>query len=622
MRILSTLLMGCLLAWAGAAQAQNAPVRLEAESGTLGADWTSPTQAGVQYVTITPTATINAQNPGTAARVVSYSVTFPGPGSYDLYARVRVGAAAANDDSFYYANGFGTKAPTDDTSWIICNNLNVAGYTDGGVAVDGAGAATNNVWKWINLSKFNGGEAPVSFTVDANNLTQTFQIGAREDGFDIDKFVFGATGLYFTVPDLDAGAQGSTTPPVVFTPTGQPIAQGKSKFLGGVYSTPQLPFFTVYWNQVVPENAGKWGSVEATRDQMNWTELDAAYKLAKDNNFPFRFHVLLWGSQQPVWIENLPAAEQLAEINQWMAAVAQRYPDLDLVEVVNEPTNDPPLNGYTGNNGTNTPGGGGGNYYEALGGAGSTGWDWIIKGFELARQHFPKARLMLNDYGVASSTANAQRYLSIINLLKERNLIDAVGIQGHAFETRNITAANLGANLDIIASAGKPLYVTEMDIDGVNAAGQLDDAAQLAEYQRIFPVFWTHPAVRGVTLWGYRPGHWRTNQGAYLAKADNTERAALTWLRSYVANTVLSRRQALASSVQLYPNPTVDGHFLLNRTDKVTALRVFDTQGRLVHQQTPHRRSTLEVRLALAPGLYVVQLEEAGHLTTRSLIVN
>jgi endo-1,4-beta-xylanase len=94
-----------------------------------------------------------------------------------------------------------------------------------------------------------------------------------------------------------------------------PIAAGKSKFLGNIYSAAQLPGFNQYWNQVTPENAGKWGSVEATRDVMNWSDLDAAYKLAKDNGFPFKLHVLIWGSQQPAWIENLPPAEQLEEIS-------------------------------------------------------------------------------------------------------------------------------------------------------------------------------------------------------------------------------------------------------------------------------------------------------------------
>ncbi|GAA4381191.1 endo-1,4-beta-xylanase [Hymenobacter koreensis] len=609
----------------GSAAAQNAPVLQQAESGTLGADWTTPpAQAGVQYVTITPTATINAQNPGTAARVISYAVTFPGAGSYDLYARVRVNAGGANDDSFYYGNGFGTKAPADDNAWITVNQLNAVGYASGSgnVAVEGAGGAGTGVWKWINLSRFNGGEVPISFTVAAGGLAQTFQIGAREDGLDIDKLVFGQTGLYFTPDQFDNNQQGSSTPPVTFTPSGPPMAQGKSKFLGGVYSTSQKPFFNRYFNQVTPENAGKWGSVEATRNQMNWAELDSAYNLARRNGFPFKMHTLIWGQQQPIWIETLSPADQLAEINEWFAAVAQRYPNIDQIEVVNEPTNDLPLNGSTGNNGPNNPGGGAGNYYNALGGAGTTGWDWVITSFQLARQYFPNSQLMINDYSVINTQANAQRYLGIVNLLVQRNLVDAVGIQGHAFSTRGVPAATLASNLTLLASAGKPLYITELDIDGVNSAGQLDDAVQLTEYQRIFPTLWEHPAVRGITLWGYRPGHWRTTQVAYLANADNTERAALVWLKNYVRTTVLGTRQLAETAVRMFPNPAANGRVSFTGTADLTRLRITDLRGRVVHEQVLHRQPSVDLLLKLAAGLYVVQLtEQNGGLITSKLLV-
>ncbi|UOQ71527.1 endo-1,4-beta-xylanase [Hymenobacter cellulosilyticus] len=593
------------------ASAQNAPVPLQAESGTLGADWTSPTAAGVTYVTVVPTATIAAQNPGTAARVITYSVTFPGPGTYDLYARVRVGAATANDDSFYYGNGFGTKSPTNDNDWITINQVAGVGYTTGTQVVDGAGSAQSNVWKWVNMSKIGGAETPISFTVAAGSLTQTFQVGAREDGFDIDKIVFGQTGLYFTVNNLDNGQQGSVNPPPPpFTPVGPPMATGKPKFLGGVHSAPQLANFSAYWNQVVPENAGKWGSVEATRDVMNWTELDAAYKLAKDNGYPFRMHVLTWGSQQPTWIATLPAAEQLAEINQWYAAVAQRYPAIDFLEVVNEPLHQPP-----------GPNSGGGNYLEALGGSGTTGWDWVITSFQLARQYFPTTKLMLNDYSVENTATSAQRYLGIVNLLKARNLIDAVGIQGHAFSTRGLPAADLNTNLNTLASAGLPLYITELDIDGVNAQNQLDDAVQLAEYQRVFPVFWLHPAVKGVTMWGYRPGHWRTAQGAFLVNDDNSERSAMVWLKNYVKSTVLGVSKADDATVSLSPNPAVNGQFTLRSTETLSAVRVLDVRGQLVQEVALRNQSFVNMQLNVRPGLYVVQLINGQTVSSKKLLV-
>ena len=105
-------------------------------------------------------------------------------------------------------------------------------------------------------------------------------------------------------------------------------------------------------------------------------------------------------------------------------------------------------------------------------------------------------------------------------------------MQGHAFSTRVPSAVTI-ANLDRLATAGLPIYVTELDIDGPT------DEVQLADYQRIFPAFWEHPAVRGITLWGYRPGHWRTAQGAYIVLENGAERPAMLWLKDYVANTAL-----------------------------------------------------------------------------------
>ena len=129
------------------------------------------------------------------------------------------------------------------------------------------------MWKWVKLSAFDGGEPPVAgFVVAARQRsTQTFQVAGREDGLWLDKFAFGRQGVFFTVFDLDNGLPGTTVPPPPpYVPPGPPIATGKPKFLGGVSSPSQDLNFTAYWNQVTPENAGKWGSVEATRDVMNW----------------------------------------------------------------------------------------------------------------------------------------------------------------------------------------------------------------------------------------------------------------------------------------------------------------------------------------------------------------
>lgn len=303
------------------------------------------------------------------------------------------------------------------------------------------------------------------------------------------------------------------------TPSSNAIAAGQPKFLGSAHSPLQGQDFLQYWNKVTPENAGKWGEVEEQRDLMVWDRLDTAYRLAKDNGLPFQMHVMVWGNQQPEWIRSLPPDEQRAEIEEWFAAVAERYPDIDIVEVVNEPLHDPPTQDDED----------GGNYAEALGGAGESGWDWVLESFRLARTYFPRAKLMLNDYSITNTPADATRYHAIIQLLQADRLVDVIGVQGHAFSTTTETPMSVHReSLDLLASTGLPIHVTELDIDGPT------DEQQLADMQRIFPVFWEHPGVEGITLWGFRPGVWRTEQRAYLIDREGRERPALQWLREYV----------------------------------------------------------------------------------------
>ncbi|MBJ6145063.1 endo-1,4-beta-xylanase [Hymenobacter sp. BT559] len=529
--------------------AQNAPVPFEAESGTsttppvagatigdwiIGSTTASGTVPAATYITTKTDQAGYATGssvPTTAARVLTYSITFPGAGSYDLYARIWVGPGGFSDDSYYNATSFGVKSPTTSGDWRLQNGLASAGYVASSTQpVDGLGTAgfsanaMTPLWKWVNLSKFGSG---ASFTVPAGNLTQTLQIGAREDGLYFDKFVFGQTGLNFTVANLDAGTQGSA---VVVTPgpapTGSPIAMGKPKYLSSAYSTAQSPYFGVYWDGTTPENGGKWGVAEGTRGSYNWAEADAAYAQAVATGGPFRFHTLIWGAQQPTWLttSGLSDADKLAAIKDWYQAVATHFQGkrIDFIDVVNEPTHQPP---------TGAAGPDGGAYLNALGGSGATGWDWVITAFQMARQYFPNSKLMLNEYSVENEPNRAATYVGIAKLLKDRGLIDAIGIQGHSFSLAPTSTASIQANMATLASANLPLYITEFDLDGAT------DAQQLADYQRIFPLFWENPAVRGITMWGYRPGHWRTNQGAYIANADNSERPALTWLRSYVAST-------------------------------------------------------------------------------------
>ncbi|UCD37974.1 MAG: endo-1,4-beta-xylanase [Fidelibacterota bacterium] len=522
------------------------PVIVEAESGEVGADFNILQVDTVHYVSIQ--TNLIAYNPGSSARMISYEVTFPDTGTYDLFVRLRIGPASWDDDSFFYGNGFGEKDSTTDADWIFVNGLAAAGFSNPGDVVLEAGALGSGVWKWVNLShNAYQGDTTLHFTILEDSRTDTFQIGAREDGLDIDKLAFGKSYLYYTVDNLDNREPGSTELPHEGY-EGPPLASNQPKFVGNIYSLSQVANFAAYWNQVTPENAGKWGSVESTRDVMNWSGLDAAYNLAKNNDFPFHFHVLVWGAQQPAWIDGLQLAEQLEEITEWFQAVADRYDDIDYLEVVNEP-----LPGHNPPDGT----GDRANYKAALGSDGETGWDWVLNAFRMARDIFPPdTKLMINEFNILSAPPGSialADYLTIIRLLQAEDLIDIIGAQGHAFST-TVPVVDMRRNLDSLAATGLPIQITELDIDGTS------DAIQLQSYQRIFPALYEHPGVEGITLWGWRRGLWRDAQGAYILNQDGSERPALVWLRDYLDTVDVSVPVAvedfagLPNAFQLYPN--------------------------------------------------------------------
>lgn len=602
------------------------PVIAEAESGVRGSNFPVLHDGAVSYVAVA-TNFITGGSPGDTSRMITYQVTFADSGKYNLYARVRVGAGGFDDDSFFYGNGFGLKRDTATADWIIVNGLASAGFSDATAVVGGPGALGSGVWKWVNLKNAYQSTPGQPFVVNNDSLDQTFQIGGRENGLDIDKLAFGKTSLSFTVANLDSVQAGTSETPVDTNAIwkGPAIASGMSKFIGCSYAGTDTNF-TKYWNQVTPENAGKWGSVGVTPDtsQWTWTGLDAAYNFAKSNHLIFKDHCLIWGAQQPAWISSLDSAAQAGYIETWFRMVGQRYPDMDQIDVVNEP-----LPGHNPPDGIS----GRANYKNALGGNGATGWDWVIKAFTLARQYLPNTKLLLNDFGIINDNGATTSFLQIINLLKSRSLIDGIGVQGHRFELEGADTNMIKGNLSRLAATGLPIYITEFDLGNLGNSGTPNDATQLGLYQRIFPVLWRHPGVKGITLWGYREGQvWQTT--CFLVRYTGTSRPALTWMAQFVKDNPVSVAEPAAivpaafELEQNFPNPfnpTTSIRYGVPRSSQVT-LTVFDMLGReirtLVNEVQPAGQYTVDFDgRDLASGVYFYRLSSGSFNAAKKFVM-
>ena len=274
--------------------------------------------------------------------------------------------------------------------------------------------------------------------------------------------------------------------------------------------------FSDYWNQVTPENATKWESVERTRGHYDWSGADKAANYAKQKGFPFKFHTLIWGSQYPKWMDNLSVDDQYKAIEKWMDEVKKHYPDLEMIDVVNEA-----IAGHAP-----AP------YKAALGGDGKTGYDWIIKAFEMAHERWPNAILIYNDYNTFQW--NTDQFIDLVRVLRDAGApIDAYGCQSH--DLGGVDKTKFAAAMKKIQDALKmPMYITEYDI------GDTNDANQKWNFQQHFPVMWEADYCAGVTLWGWIYGQtWINNdqtgeKGISGIIKNGQERSALKWLREYM----------------------------------------------------------------------------------------
>ena len=294
------------------------------------------------------------------------------------------------------------------------------------------------------------------------------------------------------------------------------LSTNPDKFLGNITTRGNVdagggvPAYYTLWNQITCENESKWGSVEGNRGNFNWG-CDRAFNYAKQHGFTYKFHALLWGAQYPNWLPDLTPKERFAAITNWFNKVKEKYNTLPMIDVVNE---------AVGRHQEGNP-----MIKESMGGGGKTGYDWLIKAFDMARQRWPDAILIYNDYN--SIRWDVDNYITLVQTLRDAGApIDAYGNQSH--ELGDISVSELTNVLKKQQDALQmPMYITELDIDKAN------DSQQKSQYEKILPIMWEAPYCAGVTLWGYIHGStWVDNSGLYK---NGVERPAMTWIKEYMA---------------------------------------------------------------------------------------
>ncbi|WP_437338833.1 endo-1,4-beta-xylanase [Sorangium sp. So ce394] len=292
--------------------------------------------------------------------------------------------------------------------------------------------------------------------------------------------------------------------------SGGSSSAGNGKFVGNITTDRAVrDDFIRYWDQIAPEVEGWFSSVAPSRDVRDWSRLDAIYAYAQDNDIPFTEYAFVYGNTPPNWIGRLTADEQRQAIRDWMQAFCERYPATKYIIVVNEP---PPHTTPT--------------FKNAIGGDGESGYDWIVNSFTWAREFCPGATLILNDYNNIEYKGEHDRFVEMVKaLLAAGAPIDGLGAEAH--DAYKFDTSTVKGFIDGLAATGLPVYITEYDIS------LADDEEQRRVMEEQFTMFYNHPAVKGITLWGYVVGStWRDNTG--LLHPDGTMRPAMAWLMEFL----------------------------------------------------------------------------------------
>ena len=324
-----------------------------------------------------------------------------------------------------------------------------------------------------------------------------------------------------------------------FSFAGPGLADGAAKFVGNITTNGQVRSdFGTYWNQITAENECKWASIEGTRGRYNFSGCRNAYNWAKQNGGHFKFHALVWGSQYPNWLGNLSVDDTKKAITDWFDAVQKEFPDLEMIDVVNEAIR-------TGNNQyhsgyPNTK------IIQALGGDNNGDYTFVTTAFKMARERWPKAILIYNDYNTVQW--NKDQGIQLIQTIKKNGApVDGYGLQAHDMMSQGGGAGGTGGggsclSINTLKSTIEeiwnktqiPLFISEYDI------ASTDDNVQKQCYSEQISYFMENEHVAGITIWGYIYGNtWLdcngTARGCSGIIKDGKDRAAMTWLKDYLS---------------------------------------------------------------------------------------
>jgi len=245
---------------------------------------------------------------------------------------------------------------------------------------------------------------------------------------------------------------------------------------------------------ITPENALKWDATEPEPGRFSFSDADRQLAYAKRNQMTVRGHALVWHRQLPGWLESLEPTPLRQALERHVQHVASHTRGRVISwDVVNEPLDE---QGHGLRRSL---------WLEKL------GPDYIADALRWARQADPKARLLINDYGLeGDDPQTARKRVSLLTLIDQLQRdgvpLDGIGLQAHLVAPREGEPrfATLPAFLQQLRQRGLEVEITELDVSDreLPSATALRDGRVAATYGAFLRAVLPEPALKQITTWG------------------------------------------------------------------------------------------------------------------------
>jgi GH35 family endo-1,4-beta-xylanase len=285
-------------------------------------------------------------------------------------------------------------------------------------------------------------------------------------------------------------------------------------------------FLTKYFNTVTQGNAGKWDSDEAARNTVTMQASDRIDQFAVDHGMRVRQHNLIWGNQQPTWVNTMLNSPNSTDVptgmtnkNALLQEVSQR------------------IDYYLGNNDANTSDDRAAKYnmfeMDLLNEEVHQNKYWNNYGASGIASIFNEAaaavagagantRLALNEYNVLQfgTDAYGNWFRHDTEAIKNNGgAVSAIGVQyypTHATGTNDHSPARINQTFQDLAVTGLPISLTEFGVQNSQSGAGATTPTLAAQYLTdTMRMTFGNPAVTTFDMWGF----WANDMWSQAANA-------------------------------------------------------------------------------------------------------